>query len=77
MTGQPKAKQVDRTSAVVGAGMVALLVVGVTTVFADTLAAALSPPPVTGSEAPTRAAEGPATPTLPGGAVVVDGGGSS
>jgi hypothetical protein len=76
MTGQPKAKQVDRTSAVVGAGMVALLAVGVTTVFADTLAAALSPPPVTGAEAPARTADAPA-PTLPGGAVVVDGGGSS
>ena len=54
--------------------MVALLVLGVTTVFADTLSAALSPPPVTGAEDTSHAPESAALPALPGQAAAVDGG---
>lgn len=83
MPGDPKAKQRpapgvhgpaavarDRTSAVVGAGIVALFVIGVVTVFGEPLSALLSPDPTAASA--EQAA--PASPTSFGRS---DGGGNS
>jgi len=77
MTGQPKANRVDRTSLLVGVGMTTLLVLGVATIFGDTIAAAFSPAP---SPAPSQAAtpQGSALTAAASGAATVpgaDGGG--
>jgi hypothetical protein len=60
MAAHPKAKQTrpphDRTSLVVGAGVVFLALTGVGTIFADPIVAAFSPSPAPASVAATAAA---------------------
>jgi len=69
MADHPAGKQsttVDRTSALVAGGLVALAVLGVVTVFSDAIAAAWSPSaPAT---AATASASTPAAPSPPTGA---------
>ena len=76
MTGQPRANRKDRTSLVIGVGMVALCVVGVASVFGNTIAAALAPPGASAPETMRAAADLAAATTAPSTGVVVDAGGS-
>jgi len=65
MADHPEAKQTttgDRTSALVAGGLALLAVVGVATVFSETLAAAWSPAP--SAPATGEPAAGPAPPPL-------------
>ncbi|HET6147446.1 MAG TPA: hypothetical protein VFH68_07910 [Polyangia bacterium] len=68
MADHPEAKQSttgDRTSALVAGGLALLAVVGVATVFSETLAAAWSP--ASSAPAPAEPATGPASPSPPSG----------
>jgi len=68
MTGQPRANRDDRTSLVVGIGMVTLLIVGVASVFGNTIAAAFAPAAASSPEI-TRASGEPAAVSTTGPAI--------
>ena len=76
MTGQPRANREDRTSLVISAGMVALFIVGVASVFGNTIAAAFVPPAAPAPETMPAAADLAAAATAPPTGTSVDGGGS-